>query len=130
METKKQRIQCLEKRHVGHQNEKCKLTFSGSDFQDLNKDLTWPNVPRVRLRKSPGVGNGNPLQYSCLGNPTDRGAWWTIVHGVAKSQTRVSNYTTTYPMSPGRWDSFLVESNTFVAAGNNSAIFLFVAQLF
>ena len=34
-----------------------------------------------------GVGNGNPLQYSCLGNPMDRGAWWTVVHGVAKSQT-------------------------------------------
>ena len=37
--------------------------------------------------KSPGVGNGNSLQYSCLENPTDRGAWWVIVHGVAKSQT-------------------------------------------
>ena len=36
------------------------------------------------LGKSPGEGNGNPLQYSCLGNPMDRGAWWAIVHGVAK----------------------------------------------
>ena len=36
---------------------------------------------------SPGGGNGNPLQYSCLGNPMDRGAWWAIVHGAAKSQT-------------------------------------------
>ena len=35
----------------------------------------------------PGEGNGNPLQYSCLGNPMDRGAWWAIVHGVSKSQT-------------------------------------------
>ena len=34
--------------------------------------------------KSPGEGNGNPLQYSCLGNPTDRGAWQATVHGVAK----------------------------------------------
>ena len=33
----------------------------------------------------PGEGNGNPLQYSCLENPMDRGAWWTTVHGVAKS---------------------------------------------
>ena len=32
----------------------------------------------------PGQRNGNPLQYSCLGNSTDRGAWWAIVHGVAK----------------------------------------------
>ena len=35
--------------------------------------------------RSPGVRNGNPLQYSCLGNPMDRGAWWAIAHGVAKS---------------------------------------------
>ena len=34
--------------------------------------------------RSLGEGNGNPLQYSCLGNPTDRGAWWATVHGVAK----------------------------------------------
>ena len=37
--------------------------------------------------RSPGKGNGNPLQYSCLGNPMDREAWWAIVHGVTKSQT-------------------------------------------
>ena len=34
--------------------------------------------------KSPGEGHGNPLQYSCLENPMDRGAWWTTVHGVAE----------------------------------------------
>jgi len=33
---------------------------------------------------SPGEGNGNPIQYSCLGNPMDRGAWWATVHGVVK----------------------------------------------
>ena len=37
------------------------------------------------LRRSPGGGNGNPLQYSCLGNPMDRGTWWATVHRVAKS---------------------------------------------
>ena len=36
-------------------------------------------------RRSPDVGNGNPLQYSCLGNPMDRGAWWAIVHGLPKN---------------------------------------------
>ena len=36
------------------------------------------------VRRFPGEGNGNPLQYSCLGNPMDRGARWYIVHGVAK----------------------------------------------
>ena len=39
------------------------------------------------LGKSPGAGHGNPLQYSCLGNPMDRGAWRATVHGVTKSQT-------------------------------------------
>ena len=39
------------------------------------------------LRKLPGEVNGNPLQYSCLENPTDSGAWWATVHGVAKSRT-------------------------------------------
>ena len=37
------------------------------------------------LGRSSAGGNGTPLQYSCLGNPTDRGAWWAVVHGVAKS---------------------------------------------
>ena len=36
------------------------------------------------LGRSPGEGNGNPVQYSCLGNPMDRGAWWATVHGVKK----------------------------------------------
>ena len=40
------------------------------------------------LGRSPGGGHGNPLQYSCLENPVDRGAWQATVHGVAKSQTR------------------------------------------
>ena len=41
------------------------------------------------LGRSPGEGNGNPLRYSCLENPMDRGAWRAIVHVVAKSQTRL-----------------------------------------
>ena len=43
--------------------------------------------------RTPGEGNGNPLQYSCLENPMDRGAGWAIIHGVAKSQTRLSAHT-------------------------------------
>ena len=43
--------------------------------------------------RSPGEGNGNPLQYSCLENPMDGGAWWATVHWVAKSRTRLSDFT-------------------------------------
>ena len=45
------------------------------------------------LGRFPGEGNGNPLQYSCLENPTDGGAWWVKVHRVAKSWTRLSDLT-------------------------------------
>ena len=47
--------------------------------------------------KCPGGGNDNPLQYSCLGNPMDWGAWWASVHGVAKSWTGLSMQTYTNP---------------------------------
>ena len=43
------------------------------------------------LGRSPGEGNGTPLQYSCLENPMDGGAWWAAVHRVARSQTRLSD---------------------------------------
>ena len=48
------------------------------------------------LGRSPGGGNSNPFQYSCLGNPKDRGAWWATVHGVATSQTQLSEHTCTH----------------------------------
>ena len=47
-------------------------------------------------RRSPGEGNGNLLQYTCLESPLDRGAWWATVHGVAKSRTRLSDFTFTF----------------------------------
>ena len=43
-----------------------------------------------------GEGNGTPLQYSCLGNPMDGGAWWAAVHGVAKSRTQLNDFTFTF----------------------------------
>ena len=43
------------------------------------------------------VGNGTPLQYSCLENPMGGGAWWAAVHGVTKSRTRLSDFTFTFP---------------------------------
>ena len=44
------------------------------------------------LGRSPGIGNGNPLWYSCLENPRDRGAWWAIVHGLAQSWMWLSTH--------------------------------------
>ena len=55
---------------------------------------------RPGLGRSPGEGNGNPLQYSCLENPMDGGAWWATVHGVAKSWTRLSDFTFTLSECP------------------------------
>ena len=46
-------------------------------------------------RQSPGEGNGKPIQYSCLGNPVDRGVWQVTVHGVTKNWTWLSNWTAT-----------------------------------
>ena len=51
------------------------------------------------LEKSPGVGNGNPFQYSCLENSMDRGAWWATVHGLAKSQKQLSERVHTHCIS-------------------------------
>jgi len=48
------------------------------------------------LQLTNGEGDGTPLQYSCLENPTDRGAWWAAVHGVAKSRTQLSDFTFTF----------------------------------
>ena len=54
-------------------------TCNTGDSGDLGSIPGWGRFP--------GGGNGNPLQYSCLGNSMDRGDWWVTVHGVTKSQT-------------------------------------------
>ena len=54
----------------------------------------------------PGEENGNPLQYSCLENPMDRGAWWTKVHGVTKSQTRMKQLSMHIREALGRCHNF------------------------
>ena len=60
---------------------------SAGDARDLG------SIPG--LGRSPGGGNGNPLQYSCLGNRMDRGAWWATVHVVTESRTWLSTHTHT-----------------------------------
>ena len=70
-------------------------------FQDINKKMSSVSAchPALHYPKKSngsvrvGEGNGTPLQYSCLENPMDGGAWWAAVHGVAKSLTRLSDFT-------------------------------------
>ena len=82
-----------------------------------------------RSGRSPGGGHGNPLQYSCLENPMDRGAWWATVHGVAKSWTwlkqlsthtctcaHTNTYTHTYFMSFMCWMYTPAETTAFAIA--------------
>ena len=59
---------------------------SGSVVKNLPAMQETQEIPGSK--RSPGVGNGNPLQYSCLGNPMDRGAWQATVYGVAKQLDR------------------------------------------
>ena len=71
-----------------------KLTQNGRNSSKPDKWL----ISRIykRLIQLNGEGNGTPLQYSCLENPMDGGAWWAAVHGVAKSRTQLSNFTFTF----------------------------------
>ena len=63
----------------------------GSDSKECTCDVgDLGSIPGSR--RSPGEGNGNPLQYSCLENPMGRGAWWATVHGLVKSQTGLSDF--------------------------------------
>ena len=65
----------------------------GSDGKESTCNVRDPGlIPG--LGRSPGEGYGNPLQYSCLENPMDRGVWWATVHGVTKSWTGLSNLLT------------------------------------
>ena len=66
------------------------------NFQMLKLDLEKAEETAIKLRTSVGLfgeGDGTPLQYSCLENPMDGGAWWAAVHGVARSQTQLSDFT-------------------------------------
>ena len=66
----------------------------GSDSKSICLQCRWPGF-NPWVGKIPGEENGNPLQYSCLENPMDRGAWQTTVLGVTKSQMQLSDWTTT-----------------------------------
>ena len=57
------------------------------------KHLPTMRETRIQSLGREDEGNGSPLQYSCLENPMDRGTWWATIHGVAKSQTLLSDFT-------------------------------------
>ena len=77
----------------GGQVRSCQGFPGGTVVQNLPANAREPgNVgPIAGLGRSPGGGNGNPLQYSCLEYPVDRRPWWDAVHGVTKSQTRLND---------------------------------------
>ena len=68
---------------------------AGLDEAQAGIKTAGRNINNVRYVYD-GEGNGTPLQYSCLENPMDKGAWWAAVHGVAKSRTRLSDFTFTF----------------------------------
>ena len=71
---------------------------SAQGFKVTEKEVGTPGTSRKQKLTTAegGEGNGNPLQYSCLESPMDRGAWWAAVHGVAQSWTRLSDFTFTF----------------------------------
>ena len=89
-----------------------KLGRSPRDGNDTHSSILRASLVAQRLKRlpamwetwdrslgwedSPGEGNGNPLQYSCLESPMDGGAWCATVHGVTKSWTRLSDFTFTF----------------------------------
>ena len=71
-----------------------------------NKETTETITDYVLVSEQldiPGEGNGTPLQYSCLESPMDRGAWWAVVYGVAKSRTQLGNFTFSFMHWRGKW---------------------------
>ena len=68
------------------------IALTRQSFVDKVMSLLFNMLSRLVI----GEGNGTPLQYSCLENPMDGGAWWATVHGVAKSRTWLSDFTFTF----------------------------------
>ena len=64
-----------------------RLSFPGGSVGKESASIAGDLGSIPRSGRSPGEGDSNPLQYSCLENSMERGAWWATVHGVAKSQT-------------------------------------------
>ena len=72
----------------------CELRTQCGNREEILRRQYWWDLVIHRIWD--GEGNGTPLQYSCLENPMDRGAWWTAVHGFATSRTRLSDFIFTF----------------------------------
>ena len=73
-----------------------KLVVDRAKAESKSSHSQWGWFPFRDTRLPSGEDNGTPLQYSCLENPIDGGAWWAAVHGVSKSRTRLSDFTFTF----------------------------------
>ena len=73
-----------------------KITADGDCSHEIKRHLLLGRKAMTNLDNILGEGNGTQLQYSCLKNPMDGGAWWAAVHGVSRSWTRLSNFTLTF----------------------------------
>ena len=73
-----------------------KITANGDCSHEIKRCLLLGRKVMTNLGSIFGEGNGTPLQYSCLENTVDGGAWWAAVHGVTKSWTRLSDFTFTF----------------------------------
>ena len=80
---------------------------------DLRGTGSIPGLGRSRGGMA-GGGHGNPLQCSCLENPMEGGAWWATVHGVAKSQTQLSDFTFTFTLCPREGKIQRLEKDCFL----------------
>ena len=83
---------------TGTSTQHCNKLFRKSEKKESRELIPTTNVrPKLREKNWADIeGNGTPLQYSCLENPMDGGAWWAAVHGVTKSWTRLSDFTFTF----------------------------------
>ena len=73
-----------------------KITADGDCSHEIKRHLLLGRKVMTNLDSIFREGNGNPVQFSCLANPMDGGAWWAAVRGVARSPTRLSNFTFTF----------------------------------
>ena len=76
--------------HINHSLKQYK-GFPGGSVVKNPSAIAGDEVSISGLKRPPGEGNDNPLQCFCLENPMDGGAWWATIHGVAKSQTQLSD---------------------------------------